>query len=62
MTNKQRNLIKKSILKCLKDFDRNQAIFSGTDLFMVMDKVVKGLEMAKYQMNIIPSKEKTDNK
>ena len=58
MTNKQRNIIKKKIVKCLtEDFKGNQAIFdkeegfqvfNGTDLDMVMDKVVKGLEMAKY--------------
>ena len=56
MTNKQRNLIKKKILKCLtENFKGNQAIFSkegwqvfhGTDLDMVMDAVVKGLEFAK---------------
>jgi hypothetical protein len=63
MTNKERNLIKKKILKCLtEDFNGNQAIFNkevgrqvfnGTDLDMVMDKVVKGLEMAKYELNEI---------
>ena len=56
MTNKQRNLIKKKILMCLtEDFKNNQPIFSkegwqvfhGTDLDMVMDAVVKGLEFAK---------------
>lgn len=61
MTNKERNLIKKKILKCLtEDFKNNQAIFdkkegwqvfNGTDLDMVMDKVVKGLEMAKHELN-----------
>ncbi len=60
MTNKERNLIKKKILKCLtEDFNKNQAIFdkkgwqvfTGTDLGMVMDKVVKGLEMAKKLIN-----------
>ena len=60
MTNKERNIIKKKILKCLtEDFEKNQAIFdkegwqvfSGTDLNMVMDKVVKGLEIAKYEIN-----------
>lgn len=59
ITNKERNLIKKKILKCLtEDFNGNQAIFdkkegwsvfSGTDLNMVMNAVVKGLEMAKYE-------------
>ena len=53
MTNRERNLIKKKILKCLtEDFKNNQAIFdkkegwqvfNGTDLDMVMDKVVKGI-------------------
>ena len=61
MDNAQRNLIKKKILKCLtEDFKNNQAIFdkkegwqcfNGTDLDMVMDKVVKGLEMAKHDIN-----------
>jgi hypothetical protein len=58
MTNKDRNSIKKKILKCLtEDFKNNQAIFdkqegwqvfNGTDLYMVMKAVVKGIEMAKY--------------
>jgi len=57
ITNKQRNFIKKNILKCLtEDFKGNQAIFdkkdgfqifNGTDLEMVMDKIVKGLEFSK---------------
>lgn len=61
MTNKERNIIKKQILKCLtEDFKYNQAIFNkqkgwavfnNTDLDMVMDKIVKGLEMAKYEIN-----------
>lgn len=60
MTNKERNLIKKKILKCLtEDFKGNQAIFdksgwaifNGTDLDMVMNAVCKGLEMAKYELN-----------
>ena len=60
MTNKERNLIKKKILKCLtEDFKGNQAIFdkkdgwqvfNGTDLDMVMNAVCKGLEMAKYEI------------
>ena len=60
MTNKERNLIKKKILKCLtEDFRGNQAIFdkkegeavfTGTDLDMVMNAVCKGLEMVKYEM------------
>jgi NADH pyrophosphatase NudC (nudix superfamily) len=63
MTNKERNLIKKKILKCLtEDFKNNQAlfdkkegqqVFNGTDLNMVMDKVVKGLEMAKHELNAV---------
>lgn len=57
ITNSTRNQIKKSILKCLtEDFKNNQAIFNkskgwpvfhDTDLSMVMDKVVKGLEFSK---------------
>ena len=60
MTNKERNLIKKRILKCLtEDFNGNQAIFNkkegwqvfgGTDLNMVMNAVCKGLEMAKHDL------------
>jgi len=65
MTNKQRNLIKKKILMCLtEDFKNNQAIFSkegwqvfhGTDLTMVMDAVVKGLEFAKEELNAVKNK------
>jgi hypothetical protein len=65
MTNKERNLIKKKILKCLtEDFKGNQAIFdkkggwqvfNGTDLDMVMYAVVKGLEMAKHEINEVQS-------
>ena len=61
MTNKDRNIIKAKILKCLtEDFRNNQAIFNNeegwqvfndTDLEMVMDKVVKGLEFAKEEIN-----------
>lgn len=60
MTNKERNLIKKKIIKCLtEDFKGNQAIFdkqkgyaifTSTDLSMVMWAVTKGLEMAKYEL------------
>lgn len=60
MTNKERNLIKKKILKCLtEDFKGNQAIFNkkggwqvfnGTNLDMVMSAVVKGLKMAKHEL------------
>ena len=63
MNNKDRNLIKKKIVKCLtEDFKNNQAlfdkeggwqVFTNTDLDMVMDKVVKGLEMAKHELNTI---------
>ena len=61
MTNKQRNLIKKKILMCLtENFKNNQAIFSkegwqvfhGTDLTMVMDAVVKGLEFAQTEIEL----------
>lgn len=61
VTNKERNLIKKKILKCLtEDFKGNQAIFdkqkgfqvfNTTNLDMVMEAVCKGLEMAKYEIN-----------
>ena len=61
MDNKQRNLIKNKILKCLtEDFANNQAlfdkkegwqVFNGTDLTMVMDAVVLGLELAKHDIN-----------
>ena len=61
MTNKDRNIIKNKILKCLtEDFKNNQAIFDkkqgyakfdGTDLNMIMDKVIKGLEFAKIEIN-----------
>ncbi len=61
MTNEERNLIKKKIYKCLtEDFTRNMAIFDkkegwqifhNTDLYMVMGAVVKGLEMAKHEIN-----------
>ena len=70
MTNKERNIIKKKILKCLtEDFKGNQAIFNkkegwqvfyGTDLDMVMNAVIKGLEMAKYDMqNMVLNGNKT---
>jgi hypothetical protein len=61
MTNKERNIIKKNIIKCLtENFKGNQAIFdkqdgyaiyTATDLTMVMWAVTKGLEMAKYEIN-----------
>ena len=57
MDNKQLQIIKKEILHYLTDdFENNQAIFdkkegwqvfNGTDLDMVMDKVVGGLYSAK---------------
>lgn len=60
MTSKERNFIKKKILKCLtEDFKDNQAIFdkkqgwavfNGTNLDMVMDKVAKGLTMAMHEL------------
>lgn len=61
MTNKQRNLIKKKILMCLtENFKNNQAIFSkegwqvfhGTDLTMVIDAVVKGLQFAQTEIEL----------
>ena len=62
MTNKERNLIKKKILKCLtEDFKNNQAIFDiqggyaifhFTNLEMVMNKVVKGLMFAQKEINL----------
>ena len=61
ITNNARNIIKKKILKCLtEDFKRNQALYdknegyarwNGIDLEMIMDKVVKGIEMAKHEIN-----------
>lgn len=61
ITNKARNILKKKILKCLtEDFKRNQALYdkkegyacwNGIDLEMIMDKVVKGIEMAKHEIN-----------
>ena len=57
MTNKDIQILKKEILHYLcDDFKRNQAIFdrkdgyakfSGTDLEMVMDKVVKALYVCR---------------
>lgn len=56
----KKKLIKEKILKCLtEDFKNNQAIFdkkegyqifSGTDLNMVMEKVVKGINFAFEEM------------
>ena len=60
MTNQERNLIKRKILKCLtEDFKNNlaifdkegRAVFCQTDLKMIMDKVVKGLEFAKVELS-----------
>ena len=71
MTNKERKIIKNKILYALTtDFKRyrrrsNQAlfnkkegyaVFTDTDLTMVMDAVVIGLELAKEELN--KSKEK----
>jgi predicted nucleic acid-binding Zn ribbon protein len=60
MTNKDRNIIKNKILKCLtEDFKNNQALFNkkegyqvfyGTNLNMIMNAVVKGLELAKIEL------------
>lgn len=57
MKNKELQIIKKEILKYLtEDFKNNQhifdkekgyAVYNGTDLKMVMDKVVNGLYSAK---------------
>lgn len=61
ITNKEIQIIKKEILHYLTDdFRNNQAIFNkiegwqvfnGTDLSMVMDKVVAGLYSAKNKIN-----------
>jgi len=60
MNNKEVLICKEKILKCLvEDFKNNQAIFDkkqgfqnydGTDLEMVMDKVVKGLKFAQSEI------------
>ncbi len=57
MTNKDIQILKKEILHYLcDDFEGNQAIFdrgegyakfNGTDLYMVMDKVEKALNVCK---------------
>lgn len=62
MTNKEVLICKEKILKCLTDdFKHNQAIFdkkegwqvfNGTDLEMVMDKVVKGLKFAQEELRL----------
>lgn len=61
LSNKEVLLIKEKILHCLADdFKGNQAIFNrqkgwqvftGTDLEMVMDKVIKGLKFAQCELN-----------
>ena len=61
MTKKEVQILKKEILKYLcDDFKDNQAIFNreegyqvfnGTDLDMVMDKVVSGLYSGMYIIN-----------
>jgi hypothetical protein len=62
VTNKEVLLCKEKILKCLtEDFKHNQAIFSkegwqvfnGTDLEMVMNKVIKGLKFAQAEIDKI---------
>jgi len=63
MTNKELLVIKEKILHCLvDDFKHNQAIFdkkrgcqvfNGTDLDMVMDRVVKGLKFAQSELNTV---------
>jgi hypothetical protein len=63
MTNKEVLICKEQILKCLtKDFKKNQAIFdaknggqvfSCTGLYMVMDKVIKGLKFAQSKISLI---------
>jgi hypothetical protein len=60
MTNKELLICKKKILKCLtEDFKNNQAIFdkkegfqcfNNTDLYMVMECVVKGLKFAQQEI------------
>jgi hypothetical protein len=61
ITNKQILILKESILKYLtEDFKGNQAIFDkkegwqvfhGTDLEMVMDKVINGLKKGQIEIN-----------
>jgi len=63
MTNKEVKLIKEEILHHLcDDFKNNQAIFdrkegfacfNGTNLTMVMDKIVNGLKSAQGKINNI---------
>lgn len=70
LTNKELLICKEKILKCLtEDFNRNQAIFNkkegwqvfnGTDLEMVMDKVVKGLKFAQSEIRLITSSSGAD--
>ena len=44
MTNKERNLIKKKILKCLtEDFKGNQAIFDKKEGWQVLEILIFGL-------------------
>lgn len=67
MTNKERNIIKKSILKCLTEdskgntaiFDKKKGfqVFNNTDLEMVMDAVVNGLEISKHEINSLSTPE-----
>lgn len=70
LTNKELLICKEKILKCLtEDFNRNQAIFdkkegwqvfNGTDLEMVMDKVVKGLKLAQSEIRLTTSSSGSD--
>lgn len=70
MTTKERNFIKKKILKCLTEdigksqpiFNRKEgwACFNETDLDMVMDKVAMGLTMAMHDLNT-PADEPRDS-
>lgn len=71
MTNKEFQIIKKEILHYLcDDFHNNQAIFDrkegwqvfgGTDLTMVMDKVVNGLKAAQAKIKTQSEGKENDN-
>lgn len=61
MTKDQLNLIRNKIIKCLtEDFEDNEAIFDKkykwqiyheTDLDMIIEKIDKGLELYKNELN-----------
>ena len=62
MTNAERNLIKKKILKCLtENFEGNKPIFMAkekyefcdepTKLTVIMDAIIKGLQFAQAEIN-----------